>query len=172
MAGAGVIVLQMKNLLRAVFCVSLALVAGCSSYAKRFAAATDSDVKRQSLEGAYSGRWSSARNSAWGGNLRCILTKVSVADYRADFHATWHGFSSTHSVVLHTKPALRKGFEKGARDFAGTSALHTIIGAGTYSCMGTMGTRTMRACYDATYDKGTFEMTRVPLQSAAKAGAH
>jgi hypothetical protein len=67
---------------------------------------------------------------------------------------------------------LRKGFKKGARDFAGTSALHTIIGAGTYSCMGTMGTRTMRACYDATYDKGTFEMTRVPLQSAAKAGAH
>ena len=162
----------MKNLLRAVFCVSLALVAGCSSYDKRFAAATDSDVKRQSLEGAYSGRWSSARNSAWGGNLRCILTKVSVADYRADFHATWHGFSSTHSVVLHTKPALRKGFKKGARDFAGTSALHTIIGAGTYSCMGTMGTRTMRACYDATYDKGTFEMTRVLLQSAAKAGAH
>jgi hypothetical protein len=64
--GAEVIVFQMKNLLRAVFCVSLALVAGCSSYDKRFAAATDSDVKRQSLEGAYSGRWSSARAVGYG----------------------------------------------------------------------------------------------------------
>lgn len=159
-----VIVLQMKNLLRAVFCLSLALVAGCSNYEKRFADAGRSDVKRVSpYEGAYSGRWSSTRNSAWGGKLRCIVTKVNDTDYRADFHATWHGLSSKHSVVLHTKPVARKGFAKGARDFEGTSALHTIIGAGTYSCMGTMDAHTMRACYDATYDKGTFDMPRVTM---------
>lgn len=142
--------------------MSLAFLAGCSSYEKKFAAAARSDVKRTSpYEGAYSGQWTSSRNSAWGGKLRCILTPLDGNDYRADFHATWHGLSSTHSVVLHTKPAARKGFEKGTRDFEGTSALHTIIGAGTYSCMGTVTARMMRACYDATYDRGTFEMTRV-----------
>ncbi len=164
----------MKNLLRAVFCLSLAFVAGCSSYESRFAAAARTDAKRMSpYEGAYSGRWSSTKNSAWGGRLRCILTKMegSDADYRADFHATWHGLSSKHSVVLHTKPAVRRGAEKGARDFEGTSTLHTIIGAGTYSCMGTMPARALRACYDATYDKGTFEMARVAAPGGAKAGA-
>ena len=155
----------MKNLLRTVFCLCLALVAGCSSYDRRFAFASRSDVKHALHEGAYSGRWTSSRNSAWGGELRCILTKVdgSDSDFRADFHAKWHGLSSTHSVVLHTKPAARKKVG-GALDFEGTSKLHTIIGAGTYMCKGTMDNTTMRACYDATYDKGTFEMSRVSVQ--------
>ena len=156
----------MKNLLRSIFCLSLALIAGCSSYEKHFAAASRSDVKRLLHEGAYSGRWTSASHPGGGGNLRCILTKVNGTDtgFRADFHSTWHGMSSTHSVVLHTKPAARK--RSGAVDFEGTSRLQTIIGAGTYMCKGAMDSRTMRACYDATYDRGTFEMSRVPLHSA------
>ena len=163
----------MKNLIRTVLCLSLALVAGCSSYGKRFAFASRADGKHLRHEGAYAGRWTSAKNSAWGGDIRCILTKLENpacgrgdhAAYRADFHAKWHGLSSKHSVVLQTKPAVRKK-SGGMLDFEGTSALHTIIGAGTYSCKGTMDNQTMRACYDASYDKGTFEMTRV--QSKAK----
>ncbi len=163
----------MKNLLRTVLCLSLALVAGCSSYGKRFADASRADVNHLLHEGAYAGRWTSARNSAWGGDIRCIITKLENPDcgrgdhaaYRADFHAKWHGLSSKHSVVLQTKPAARKK-SGGMLDFEGTSALHTIIGAGTYSCQGTMDNRTIRACYDASYDKGTFEMMRV--QSKAK----
>ena len=156
----------MKNLLRTIFCLALALVAGCSGFEKHFAAASRSDVKRLLHEGAYSGRWTSASHPGGGGNLRCILTKVNGTDtgFRADFHATWHGMSSTHSVVLHTKPAARK--RSGAVDFEGTSRLQTIIGAGTYMCKGTMDNRVIRACYDATCDRGTFEMTRVPLHSA------
>ena len=156
----------MKNLLRTVFGLSLALIAGCSSYDQRFAAASRSDVKHLLYEGAYSGRWTSARHPGGGGNLRCILTKVNGADpdFRADFHATWHGLSSSHSVVLHTRPAARKN--SGAVNFEGTSRLQTIIGAGTYRCKGAMDSRTMRACYDATYDRGTFEMTRIPHHAA------
>ena len=162
----------MTYFFRAVFCISFALIAGCSSYGKRFTFAARADVKHLLHEGAYAGRWTSVRNSAWGGDIRCILTKLENpacgrgdnAAYRADFHAKWHGLSSTHSVVLQTKPA--SGKKSGALDFEGTSKLHTIIGAGTYSCKGTMDNRTIRASYDASYDTGTFEMTRVWVQPA------
>ena len=160
----------MKTLLLAVFCLSLALVAGCSSYDKNFAFASRADVKHLLHEGAYAGRWTSSKNSAWGGDLRCILTRVndtdlrvSDTDFRADFHATWHGLSSKHSVVLHTKPAAGKK-SGGALVFEGESGLRTIIGAGTYRCEGKLDNETMRACYDATYDKGTFELRRVSVQ--------
>jgi len=85
-------------------------------------------------------------------------------DYRADFRATWHGLASEHTVVLHSKPAGRKKAAAGARAFEGESTLHTIIGAGRYMCEGEVDHVSMRACYDATYDKGTFELSRVTLQ--------
>ena len=163
----------MMHFFRAALCLSLALVAGCSSYNKRFAYSARSDVKHLVHEGAYAGRWTSAANSAWGGGLRCILTKLENpgcgrgdhSPYRAEFHATWHGLSSTHTVVLQTKPGARRRTGGSVLDFEGTSKLHTIIGAGTYMCKGTLGNDAMRACYDATYDRGTFEMTRVVPKS-------
>ena len=94
--------------------------------------------------------------------MRCILTRVNDTDFRADFHVKWHGLSSKHSVVLHTKAAPGKK-SGGALVFAGESALHTIIGAGTYRCEGRMDNETMRACYDATYDRGTFDVRRVTV---------
>lgn len=156
----------MTHFFRAVLCLSLALVAGCSGYDRRFAEASRTDVKRLLHEGAYSGRWTSASHPGGGGNLRCILTKLNGTDpnFRADFHATWHGFSSTHSVILHTKATGKR--MPGAVEFEGTSKLQTIIGAGTYMCKGTMDPKGMRACYDATYDRGTFEMSRVSVQPA------
>lgn len=168
----------MKNLLRIIFCLSLALIAGCSAnFEQRFAAASklEGPLRPGPYAGAYSGRWTSARNSAWGGKLRCILTPINASDYRADFHATWHGLSSRHSVVLHTKPAARKemiGFQAGERSFEGTSTLHTIIGAGTYSCKGHLHKNgsavCMDACYDATYDRGGFQMSRVRPGAAVR----
>ena len=53
------------------------------------------------------------------------------------------------------------------RDFKGTSELRTIIGSGTYRCEGTMDGKRMRADYDATYDKGTFDLSRVATKSPA-----
>ncbi len=155
----------MTHFFRAALCLSLAFVAGCSSYGRRFSEASRMDVKRLLYEGAYSGRWTSASHPGGGGDLRCILSKLngSDPDFRADFHATWHGMSSGHSVVLHTKPVGRQ--KGGTVEFAGTSKLQTIIGAGTYMCKGTMDNRTIRACYDATYDRGTFEMTRVTTKT-------
>lgn len=157
----------MNYYFRAALCLSLALVAGCSSYEKHFTEASRSDVKRLLYEGAYSGLWTSASHPGGGGNLRCILRKMNETDpdFRADFHATWHGFSSGHSVVLHTKPAGKKS---AVLQFEGASKLLTIIGAGTYLCKGTMDNRTIRACYDATYDRGTFEMTRITTKTSGR----
>ncbi|MEO6788766.1 MAG: hypothetical protein ABI318_21805 [Chthoniobacteraceae bacterium] len=149
-----------RILLRLLPLLAITLLASCSTYNTRFASASKAPVKAGQFAGAYSGQWTSTSHPGGGGNLRCILTKMNASDYNADFHATWHGFASEHTVVLHTKPAARKKSDSGVRDFEGTSKLRTPIGAGTYTCKGTMDSRTLRACYDATYDRGTFEIAR------------
>ena len=158
----------MRNVLRLLPCLAIVLLAGCSSYGKRFTAAAIAPGNATQFAGAYSGRWMSASHPGGTGNLRCILTKVSDSDYNADFHATWHGFASEHSVVLHTKPAARKKSGAGLREFEGTSALRTLIGAGTYTCKGTVDPHGMQACYDATYDRGGFQMSRVRSGAALR----
>lgn len=151
---------MLVRFLRFLPCLAILLLAGCSHFDERFAAASRAPEKRAQFAGAYSGRWMSAGHAGSGGGLRCILTKMNDTDYNADFHATWHGFSSGHSVVLHTKPTAGKN--SGARAFEGTSKLRTPIGAGTYSCQGTLDAETMQAAYDATYDRGSFRLSRVP----------
>lgn len=165
------------TLLRLVPCLAILLAAGCSSFDRRFEEASRAPAKEGSLAGAYSGRWASLRNSTAGGNLRCILIRLEnvpcghaprgSVDYRADFRAKWHGFSSEHVVVLHTKPGASRG-KHGALDFTGTSKLRMPIGAGTYSCEGSMDPRQMRARYDAMYDQGTFELDRVTPKDASR----
>ena len=149
---------MMRILLRLLPCLAIVFAAGCSTYDRRFAEAAKAPAKAGQFAGTYAGKWTSTSHPGGGGKLRCILSQVNASDYLADFHATWHGFSSEHTVVLHTKPSARG--KSGVRDFDGTSELHTIIGAGTYRCSGKMDARVMRACYDATYDRGTFEITR------------
>jgi hypothetical protein len=160
---------MIRILLRLLPSIAIVFAAGCSTYEKRFAEAstTHGPAKIGSFAGAYSGKWMSSSHPGGGGNLRCILSPINGSDYRADFHATWHGLSSEHVVVVHTKPAVPRG-KSGARDFEGTSRLHTPIGAGTYKCQGRMDPGTMRACYDATYDKGTFELSRVVAREAKR----
>lgn len=154
-------------LIRLLPCLALFFAAGCSSFEHRFAEAAQSPPKREHFAGAYAGKWASAQHPGGGGNLRCILSRLNDSDYVADFHATWHGFSSEHSVVLHTVPVGKKSGSPAAK-FEGTSKLRTPIGAGTYACKGTVDSRQMQACYDATYDRGTFEMSRVITRAASR----
>ena len=154
----------MKQLTQILACFAVVTLAGCSNYHQRFEEAARAGAKGDAFAGAYSGRWNSSRHPGGGGQLRCILTALdssghgAARDYRADFHATWHGFSSEHSVVLHSKPSTQS---RRTRDFKGTSELRMIIGSGTYQCEGRMDGKRIRADYDATYDKGTFDMSRV-----------
>lgn len=158
---------MMRNLFRLLPCLLIFFAAGCSTYEKRFVEASNAPAKSGQFAGAYSGRWMSSKSPGSGGRLRCILSPVNASDYLADFHATWHGFSSEHTVVLHTKAAASRG-KSGSRDFEGTSKLHTPIGAGTYMCKGTLSFREMRADYDATYDRGTMELARLAPGSAGR----
>jgi hypothetical protein len=152
--------------LRLLPCFAILFAAGCSTFDKRFAEASKAPAKSGQIAGVYAGKWMSSNHPGGGGKLRCILSRVNASDYLADFHATWHGFSSEHTVVLHMKPATHG--KSGVREFAGTSELHTPIGAGTYRCSGKVDEHTMRACYDATYDRGTLEMSRVIPNGAAR----
>ena len=157
---------MMRILFRLLPCLAIVFAAGCSTFDQRFAAASKTPAKNGQSVRAYAGRWTSASHPGSGGNLRCILSQVSASDFRADFHATWHGFASEHTVVLQTKSAAHG--KSGVRDFEGTSRLRTPIGAGTYSCKGTVDFRAMRAAYDATYDRGTFELSRVASRDAER----
>jgi len=132
--------------------------AACSNFDSRFARESHAVRKNDAYSGTYEGRWTSSSHPGTGGKLWCILSRQGESEYLAQFKATWHGiFSSTHAVALRTKRASAKS---GEVTFAGTAAIKMFVGAGTYRCEGRMDGRQMRACYDATYDRGTFDLSR------------
>jgi hypothetical protein len=136
------------------------LLPACSNYDSRFARGVQPAGHGDHLSGTYAGKWTSTSHPGGSGKLWCILKKQKNATCLADFKATWHGvFSSEQDVILHLRPGGGAGGR--SQTFTGTAALKTPIGAGTYRCEGTMDGKRMRACYDATYDRGTFELERV-----------
>ncbi|MEQ1851648.1 MAG: hypothetical protein ABMA01_08665 [Chthoniobacteraceae bacterium] len=138
-------------------------LSACSNFDSRFARGVPTGGPDDRFSGTYAGHWASSSHPGGGGKLWCILQKQKDATYLAEFRATWHGvFASEHSIVLHPKRA-RAG--AGSRTFQGTAALDTFIGSGTYRCEGTMDGKRMRACYDATYARGTFDLQRVAPSS-------
>jgi hypothetical protein len=148
-----------RNLVIVLALSAAGLFSACSSYDSRFARGVKTAAPGDRYSGTYAGEWTSSSHPGGGGKLWCILTKQSDATYLAEFKATWHGvFSSEHTVDLRTKRG-RDG--ASSRTFTGKAALNTPIGAGTYQCEGTMDGTRMRACYDATYDRGTFDLKRV-----------
>jgi hypothetical protein len=155
-------------------CVRLLLLLGsltlaaCSGYDARWRAAKAAP-QRDAYAGAWQGTWKSARHAGVGDSLYCILSPTETkGDYLAQFKARWlKVFTSTHEVVLHTKPAVGSKISgagslpgKSLREFSGSAKLSTSIGGGTYRCDGTMTPKRMQARYDATYDSGNFVLER------------
>ena len=142
---------------RLCLCLLALTLAACSSYESRWQQPHFAAGGKNKFEGSYAGTWASTSHPGTGGNLWCIVTKKSGSAYLAEFKATWHGvFSSEHAVVL-------KMTGKGT--FAGETEIKMWIGSGAYRCAGTMNGSALTASYDATYDRGTFALTR-PLNSA------
>ena len=144
---------------------ALLTLSACSSgYDTRWKAAVHSD--NMPYFGAWQGRWTSSRHPGEGGRLLCVLSPTGPqghGEFLAAFKANWrHIFSSTHEVVLHTQP-VRKPSKKSlpTLSFTGTAALNLWIGKGTYHCEGTLTPTSLHADYDATYDAGTLDLTRV-----------
>jgi len=143
----------------------LAFVSGCSSYDARWRAAAATN-RKDSIAGAWKGRWESGGHPGTGGKLWCIVEEKQDGKLHAEFKATWHGvFKSEHEAVLpflsgsEARKTLRKA-GKNARAFAGEASVHSWIGAGSYRCEGWVNTVRMSASYDAIYDKGTFELVK------------
>jgi hypothetical protein len=135
--------------------------ASCSDYDRRWAAQSASPGATDPFEGSYTGTWKSARYVGAMGKLRCILTRQAPNLYRAEFHATWHGiFSSTHTVMLSVTD-WRRSQGKLAAKFAGSTEIRMWIGSGRYHCTGELMPGGFVADYDAEYDRGQFQVTRV-----------
>ena len=145
-------------------CALIAMaLAACSNFESKFSRESRAARRDDPYSGTYEGKWISKSHPGGNGKLWCILSKQEKSEYLAEFKATWHGvFSSTHSVVLHTRPAVKKGARPPVLGFDGTAAISMIIGSGTYQCEGRIDGRRLEASYDATYDRGTFELLRVP----------
>lgn len=159
------------NLIRLLCIAGTGLLAACSHYGSRWEAARG--AKGDVFEGAYAGRWQSARHAGAGGRLRCILKKTGPRKYAAEFRATWHGvFASEHLAKL-TVTERSRGREDVAV-FRGGAEINMWIGSGRYQCEGgrtgpvwNSGVRALkvpgrlRATYDAAYDSGSFDLERV-----------
>lgn len=158
-------------LLRLTLVLVAGLLAACSSFDTRWNAAADGK------NGAtrWDGRWASGTRketdgSPHGGRLRCVLERpasmkepTSVTDdpvkqdphrLSAYFHANWLIFSGNYEVDL--KPVPGK-----PHAYSGTHDLPPMFG-GTYRYAATITEDHFSACYSSSYDRGTFDLHRVP----------
>ncbi len=154
--------------------LSMAIVASgaCSSFDAKWRAAEKAAGPNGPTR--WDGRWTSAKHrgkngAAEGGRLRAVLAEVRVAtncspeksavkpgtrtDLRADFHANWLIFASSYSMTLKPVPG-------SPTEFRGTHELPAVFG-GTYRYTARRVGDRLNATYDSSYDRGTFELTRV-----------
>lgn len=129
-------------------------LSACSSHFEEKWKAAGRQPVKDPYAGRWAGEWKSTRGTH-GGRLECIFTKETPARYTANFHAHWHGFSSSHTVPFATK-RTREGLR-----FHGQQDLGLLQG-GVYKYEGIVTPRTFRVQYDSWYDTGVFELRRVP----------
>lgn len=159
------------RLLRLVFLIACAGSLGaCSS---GFDAKWQAAAHRRAIDpyaGRWAGEWKSSRNRFHGG-LECVLTKATSAPsgrskelrYTADFHAHWHGLSSSYTVVFPTTKSRDGLTVRGQQDLG-------LLQGGTYKYDGLITPSKFRLDYDSRYDTGVFELKRVPAGREALHG--
>ena len=153
---------MLTGVFRVVLLGVMFLAIGCSSYDRRWREAQGAVAPNDPFSGSYVGRWKSTRYPSATGKLWCILSRQSRDVYLAEFRATWHGiFSSTHSVMLRITERAKSGGKHVAK-FAGETEIKMWIGSGRYRCSGEFTPAGFVADYDAEYDRGRFELSRVP----------
>ena len=142
-------------------------LAACSSFDTKWRGAENGATR-------WDGRWTSEKHHALGGalesgRLRCVLTEKTVAAclftvprglppaaahiLHADFHANWLIFASNFTMTLAPE-------KNSLTDFRGTHDLPAIFG-GTYRYTVHISGDLLTARYDSSYDRGTFDLTRV-----------
>ncbi len=147
----------MIQALRKLFVGGLALMAllvlsGCSTFNRDWKTAGVKPAPKDSIEGRWEGKWLSDKNGHNGG-LRAIITKLENGQYETRFHATYGVvFRFGMQVNLDVKPA------GGLWQFSGEENLGKPYGVYRYE--GKASGTNFFSTYKASFDHGTFQMTR------------
>jgi hypothetical protein len=158
-----------RYLLRPALMLVASLLAACSSFDARWNEA----AKGGNGASRWDGHWASGvrketDGSAHGGRLRCVL-KSSTAEKAsklaakqtpphldAYFHANWLIFSGNYELELDPVPGK-------PHEYRGTHDLPYIFG-GTYRYSATVTDDHFTASYICSYDRGIFDLRRVPSE--------
>lgn len=133
----------------------LCLSCGCSTFNRAWRQAGRQPAPTNSLEGRWEGRWLSDANGHHG-KLLCLVTRKPDGDYAARFRATyWRVLRFSYSVTLKVER------HDDGWHFRGEENLGKLAG-GVYCYSGHASQTGFHSTYDSKYDRGKFEMHRLP----------
>lgn len=141
-----------KWFVRVAALAAVLLVSGCSTFNRDWKAAAVAPAPANSIEGRWEGKWLSDHNGHSGG-LRALIKKLDNGQYETRFHATYGViFRFGMQVKLDVQPA------GGLWQFSGAEDLGKPYGVYRYE--GKASATNFFSTYKASFDHGTFQMTR------------
>ncbi|MBI5799579.1 MAG: hypothetical protein HZA92_02475 [Verrucomicrobia bacterium] len=141
-----------KQALRGGAIAALLLFSGCSTFNRDWKAAAAKPTPADSIEGSWEGKWLSGHNGH-NGRLRALIRKLDSGQYETRFHAKYGVvFSFGMQANLDVKPV------GGQWQFSGEEDLGRPYGVYRYE--GQASATNFHSTYKASFDHGTFQMTR------------
>lgn len=129
------------------------LLTGCSSFSKKWDAASGAPRDPLGIEGRWIGTWQNTNNTH-ADRMRAVMVPVGTNEYRVHFHAKYKkvlGFK--YEATFHGRA------ENGAFVFEGREDLGALAG-GVYRYTGRVSPRDFYSTYESKYDSGTFTLQR------------
>ena len=141
-----------KQVVSGVALAALLVFSGCSTFHRDWKTAAAGPAPANSIEGRWEGRWLSDHNGH-SGKLRALIRKLDNGQYETRFHAKYGGiFSFGMQANFDVKPA------GGLWQFSGQEDLGKPYGVYRYE--GKASGTNFFSTYKASFDHGTFQMTR------------
>ncbi len=142
-----------KQAVLGVAMAALLMLSGCSTFNRDWKAAAVSPAPANSIAGRWEGKWLSEHNGH-SGKLRALIRPLDNGQYETRFHAKYGFiFSFGMEAKLDVKPAA-----EGQWQFSGAEDLGKAYGVYRYE--GKASVTNFFSTYKASFDHGTFQMTR------------
>ena len=142
-----------KQVVRGVALTALLVLSGCSTFSRDWQAAAAKPTPANSIAGRWEGKWVSDHNGHQG-QLRALIRPLDNGQYEARYHAKYGGiFSFGMETKLDVKAAA-----DGPWQFSGEENLGGFYGLYRYA--GKASATNFFSTYKASFDHGTFQMTR------------
>lgn len=142
-----------KQFVLGIATAAMVLLSGCSTFNRDWKAAASSAVPANSIEGRWEGKWVSDHNGH-NGRLRALIRPLDNGQYETRFHARYGGIFTfgmeAKFDVKQTSP--------GQWQFSGAEDLGRPYGVYRYE--GKATATNFFSTYKASFDHGTFQMTR------------